>query len=121
MTENQNTLKEVCSILQICSGNIEHFIAIIEDENRSKNNTWFIVLLSFVIRLNTLWGTFIWDDRAAVVQNADVKPGTTIFDIFQHDFWGQNISAVDSHKSYRPLTTITYRLNWTLHRFYCTC
>lgn len=32
-----------------------------------------------------------------------------------HDFWGQDISKADSHKSYRPLTTLTFRLNHALH------
>lgn len=34
---------------------------------------------------------------------------------FHHDFWGQDIKLMDSHKSYRPVTTLTYRLNYIIH------
>jgi protein O-mannosyl-transferase len=30
--------------------------------------------------------------------------------MFQNDFWGNNITLKDSHKSYRPLTTLTFAL-----------
>lgn len=29
----------------------------------------------------------------------------------KNDFWGQDIALPDSHKSYRPLTVLTYRLD----------
>ena len=37
------------------------------------------------------------------------KSKTFLFDLFQHDFWGGHMSRVESHKSYRPLTVLTYR------------
>ena len=30
--------------------------------------------------------------------------------IFKHDFWGENLTSSSSHKSYRPLTTLTFWL-----------
>lgn len=38
-------------------------------------------------------------------------------DVFQNDFWGQNISLADSHKSFRPLVVLTYRMNYLVHGF----
>jgi hypothetical protein len=38
-----------------------------------------------------------------------------IQDILNHDFWGQDIRLSDSHKSYRPLTTLTFRLDHNIY------
>ncbi|KAM9953792.1 hypothetical protein ACTFIR_008886 [Dictyostelium discoideum] len=32
--------------------------------------------------------------------------------LLSHDFWGQDITKTDSHKSYRPLTTLSFRFNF---------
>lgn len=41
--------------------------------------------------------------------NKDVtEPG--LWNIFRHDYWGVNITSHRSHKSYRPLTTLTFSL-----------
>ena len=34
---------------------------------------------------------------------------TSLFEIFQHDFWGGSMSRKESHKSYRPFTILSYR------------
>ena len=31
--------------------------------------------------------------------------------VFSHDFWGDDMRDKDSHKSYRPITVLSYRLN----------
>jgi tetratricopeptide (TPR) repeat protein len=79
-----------------------------------------VVLAAFSVLLygNTLWGGFVWDDRAAIIGNKDVRGESNIFSIlFEHDFWGQDITLVDSHKSYRPLTTLSFRLNHFIHGY----
>ena len=65
--------------------------------------------------LRSLRGELFFDDEYTVVRNADVRGATPLLDIFAHDFWGLAISSVASHKSYRPLTTLTYRLNHSVH------
>jgi len=57
----------------------------------------------------------VWDDRAAIIGNTDVHGSRPISELFQHDFWGQDMTLHDSHKSYRPLTVLTYRLNHAYH------
>lgn len=52
-----------------------------------------------------------------VLYNNDVRPTTPLIKLMEHDFWGQPIQLVDSHKSFRPLTTLSYRLNFALHGF----
>jgi len=55
-------------------------------------------------------GQFVHDDIVAIVKNDDVKPDTSFTDILHHDFWGRSISSERSHKSYRPLCVVTFRL-----------
>ena len=73
-------------------------------------------LLSILIYMNSLHGDFVMDDSAAIVKNMDLRPNqTTLSDVFANDFWGTPIHTEDSHKSYRPLTVLTYRLNFWMH------
>jgi tetratricopeptide (TPR) repeat protein len=53
--------------------------------------------------------------RAAIMSNEDVHGMTPLSNLLVHDFWGQNITLADSHKSYRPFTVLTYRLNYAVH------
>ena len=53
-------------------------------------------------------GQFTHDDVRAVLKNADVVGANT--QVFQHDFWGGSMKEQSSHKSYRPLTVLTFRL-----------
>lgn len=39
----------------------------------------------------------------------DLKPATPLNNIWSNDFWGSNLSSNSSHKSYRPLTVLTFR------------
>ncbi|KAE9353073.1 hypothetical protein PF008_g5160 [Phytophthora fragariae] len=74
-------------------------------------------LLVFLAALLTAWTAnangFVWDDRSAVLSNADAQ-SSGLLDVFRHDFWGTHIRSTHSHKSYRPLTVISFRLNFLL-------
>ena len=61
------------------------------------------------------YGGIVWDDRAALSLNPDAIGLRPISQAFSHDFWGQDITAVDSHKSYRPLSVLSLRLNHAVH------
>ena len=54
--------------------------------------------------------TFIYDDEAAFLNNIDVSTAVPWRDHFRHDFWGHDVLDADSHKSYRPLCTVAFRL-----------
>ena len=85
-----------------------------------QSSTFFSVLLFVAavgLYVNTLYGGYVWDDRAAIIANRDVQGLNPIHDILRHDFWGQDITLVDSHKSFRPVTTLSFRLNHYLHDF----
>lgn len=54
------------------------------------------------------------DEAFAIVQNPDVKAGSVIKDIWVHDFWGQDLwpapgSGKWTHKSFRPVVTLSFR------------
>lgn len=70
-----------------------------------------IALLACAVYSNAISCEFVFDDEAAVVKNPDVNPASPLSDMLQHDFWGQDIKSNNSHKSFRPFTTLTFRLN----------
>jgi hypothetical protein len=67
--------------------------------------------LALLVYYNTLEAGLIYDDTRAILQNQDLHPWAPISSVFLNDFWGTPLSHTGSHKSYRPLTTLTFRLN----------
>ena len=52
----------------------------------------------------------MFDDHRAILTNGDLDAGKTSFwRLFINDFWGGHMSRIESHKSYRPLTVLTFR------------
>uniref|UniRef100_A0A8D3C6M9 dolichyl-phosphate-mannose--protein mannosyltransferase n=1 Tax=Scophthalmus maximus TaxID=52904 RepID=A0A8D3C6M9_SCOMX len=78
---------------------------------RAKLTVALVALLCFI---NSYDGEFVFDDSEAIVNNKDLKPTTPLNNIWTNDFWGSNLSSNSSHKSYRPLTVLTFRLNYLL-------
>ena len=76
---------------------------------------WQLLLLILVVYLNALKCGFVFDDISAVLDNKDLKPHTPWTSLFWHDFWGTPMSREHSHKSYRPLCVLTFRLNYLVH------
>ena len=71
--------------------------------------------LGCLVYLNSLGLTFCFDDEIAIVRNQDIRSNTSWSNLLHNDFWGTPMSSPDSHKSYRPLTVATFRLNYMLH------
>ncbi|KAK3796778.1 hypothetical protein RRG08_045784 [Elysia crispata] len=61
--------------------------------------------------VNSYDGDFVFDDSEAVENNQDLLLSTPLMSLFQHDFWGKKLGN-HSHKSYRPLTVLTFRWNY---------
>ena len=59
--------------------------------------------------MNSYDADFVFDDSEAILDNKDLNWETPIADVFSHDFWGQKIASNTSHKSYRPLTVLTFK------------
>ncbi|BES97585.1 Hypothetical protein NTJ_10399 [Nesidiocoris tenuis] len=70
-----------------------------------------IGLVGVICFQGSLDGTFIFDDVQAVVNNKDVQLATPIWKTFKNDFWGTELVSNTSHKSYRPLTVLSFRFN----------
>ncbi|KAF0697728.1 Aste57867_11614 [Aphanomyces stellatus] len=68
---------------------------------------------------NSLAAGFVWDDRAAILTNLDIRTDGpfSAWDLFRHDFWGTLLTSPSSHKSFRPFTVLTFRLNYALSGF----
>uniref|UniRef100_A0A1A8IGM2 dolichyl-phosphate-mannose--protein mannosyltransferase n=2 Tax=Nothobranchius kuhntae TaxID=321403 RepID=A0A1A8IGM2_NOTKU len=60
---------------------------------------------------NSVRGELVHDDVWAIVNNPDVRPGASLRNIFSNDFWGKRMADNTSHKSYRPLCILTFKLN----------
>ncbi|XP_059541033.1 protein O-mannosyl-transferase TMTC4 isoform X2 [Myotis daubentonii] len=71
-------------------------------------------LVSLVCFARSYDGEFVFDDSEAIVNNKDLRAETPLGDLWHHDFWGSRLSSNTSHKSYRPLTVLTFRINYYL-------
>jgi len=52
----------------------------------------------------------------AILKNQDLLPETPLANIWKDDFWGTPLRDSGSHKSYRPLVVLTFRLNYFFHQ-----
>ena len=88
--------------------------------NFSRNANAFILISSFLVFFPSLNGDFVFDDLPAIVKNPDLSDHSKLFDVlsnvFRHDFWGENLTSSHSHKSFRPLTTLTFWIQGKISR-----
>ncbi|KAH8026167.1 hypothetical protein HPB51_016586 [Rhipicephalus microplus] len=83
--------------------------------------TWIPMLCAGIVAVlcyaNSLDGDFVHDDIVAVVGNPDVigesrqhaSPASSSSWLWMNDFWGRPMADPRSHKSYRPLTVLSFR------------
>ncbi|KAM5172941.1 protein O-mannosyl-transferase TMTC1 [Mantella aurantiaca] len=85
---------------------------------------WMYALPALVAGLcfaRSLFGEFVHDDVWAILNNPDSRGETNLSSVFRNDFWGKAINDNTSHKSYRPLCVLSFRMNvylWGLDPFY---
>lgn len=76
------------------------------------NHIYAYALISFIavmVYLNGINGNFVHDDIPAITLNKDVIGVNKITLAFFNDFWGTPMDDANSHKSYRPLTVLSFR------------
>ncbi|XP_060065746.1 protein O-mannosyl-transferase TMTC4-like [Ylistrum balloti] len=73
-----------------------------------------VFILAGVCFVNSYDGDFVFDDSEAILNNKDLHGDVPVTDLFFHDFWGKKLTSKTSHKSYRPLTVLTYRWSHSL-------
>ena len=71
--------------------------------------------IAFILYIDTLDCGYCFDDESAILLNQDLRPHTPWTHLLEDDFWGASMTEKTSHKSYRPLTVATFRLNYMLH------
>jgi protein O-mannosyl-transferase len=46
----------------------------------------------------------------------DLRPQTPLLKLMEDDFWGAPLRSNASNKSFRPLTVLSFRINYALHQ-----
>lgn len=69
-----------------------------------------VFVLASIVHINGIFGEYVHDDLSVIVNNPDVQGSTSLGQIFLNDFWGRQLTHVLSHKSYRPLIILSFRL-----------
>lgn len=95
-TSNGSTRRRKSYSTERCDENLNGFYVV-------------LVIVTFVCYLNGLNGDFVHDDIPAITMNKDVVALNPAIALFKNDFWGTAMSDASSHKSYRPLTTVSFR------------
>ncbi|XP_075066641.1 protein O-mannosyl-transferase TMTC1 [Mixophyes fleayi] len=75
---------------------------------------WALALPALVAGLcfgRSLLGEFVHDDIWAILNNPDSRGETNLSSVFKNDFWGKAMNDNTSHKSYRPLCVLSFRIN----------
>eukprot|EP01088_Endostelium_zonatum_P016951 TRINITY_DN4795_c0_g1_i1.p1 TRINITY_DN4795_c0_g1~~TRINITY_DN4795_c0_g1_i1.p1 ORF type:complete len:933 (-),score=211.82 TRINITY_DN4795_c0_g1_i1:60-2828(-) len=103
------------SLQQDLQHNSQHF-----KRNESIYVPSFIIifLVSFAVFLNGLNGALVFDDAVAIGKNPDIRPEQTGWaSMWFNDYWGNpiNTPGVWTCKSYRPLTVLSFRINYMIH------
>jgi hypothetical protein len=60
----------------------------------------------------SLHGNWVYDDAGSVAKNVVVIGKVPTMEVFKRDFWGTPMNQPASHKSFRPVTTLSFRLNY---------
>eukprot|EP00928_Gymnodinium_smaydae_P017795 TRINITY_DN16800_c0_g2_i1.p1 TRINITY_DN16800_c0_g2~~TRINITY_DN16800_c0_g2_i1.p1 ORF type:complete len:731 (-),score=78.98 TRINITY_DN16800_c0_g2_i1:792-2984(-) len=90
---------------------------------QSRTGVWHVVAALLVIALTLPYyvcvGYNSWfvDEGFAIYRNPDARGETSIWDVLQHDFWGTHLNppeGYNTHKSFRPVITLSFALEWQL-------
>lgn len=95
---------------------IKHRTVNIMKEHQNMQMYSIVGIFGILVYLNSLPGHFVHDDLPAIVYNRDVLGTSSIYEMLLNDFWGMRMKLKESHKSYRPLTTLTFR--WVQWKFF---
>jgi len=73
-----------------------------------------VAVASLIAYGNSLKSEFLHDDIKAIIKNKDVFSPIGSSNLWKNDFWGVNLNSSLSHKSYRPITILSFRLSYYL-------
>ena len=74
----------------------------------------YVGLITFLAYYDNtaLHGSFVYDDAGTIKTNVVVTQKVPWTDVFYRDFWGTLMTEIQSHKSFRPITTLSFLGNW---------
>lgn len=77
---------------------------------------WYgiVAALAAISYSNSLKCDLVHDDVFAITENKDVHSRSSLLELFKNDFWGKPMASNTSHKSYRPLCVLTFRINFLI-------
>jgi len=78
---------------------------------------WFwTALLAYLayFDVRSLNGGWVYDDAGSVIKNVVVNGMVDWKEAFSRDYWGTEMKQSQSHKSFRPITTLTLKANFVL-------
>jgi protein O-mannosyl-transferase len=70
-----------------------------------------VIGVTLGVYLNSLECDFVFDDHLAIRNNRDIQTAS-LTQLWANDFWGRPLTNHNSHKSWRPLTILTFRWNY---------
>eukprot|EP00049_Salpingoeca_infusionum_P002891 m.60981 g.60981 ORF g.60981 m.60981 type:complete len:736 (-) comp11844_c0_seq1:98-2305(-) len=71
-----------------------------------------LVVASVVANVGSWDGEFVFDDMRAVETNPILSAREPYSALLTHDFWGTPMSSPRSHKSFRPVTSLTFKFQF---------
>ncbi|KAL9921887.1 transmembrane O-mannosyltransferase targeting cadherins 3 isoform 1-T6 [Glossina fuscipes fuscipes] len=109
------TLTQCATAINNCSATLSNNNSRLPFTSTNLFQLLCLVTVCTMCYYNSTQGALVFDDISAIRDNKDLRPSTPLGQIFLNDFWGTPMRKEQSHKSYRPLTVLTFRLNYWLH------
>ena len=81
---------------------------------------WFwtgLIAIIAYIDIRALSGGYVYDDAGSVIKNVVVNGMVDWKEVFNRDYWGTEMNQIQSHKSFRPITTLTLKANYVLAKY----
>jgi len=76
---------------------------------------WFwtgLIAIVAYFDIRALSGGYVYDDAGSVIKNVVVNGMVDWKEAFTRDYWGTEMKQAQSHKSFRPITTISLKANY---------
>src|SRR6056297_2072072 len=71
----------------------------------------FILLIVFLLYINTLDNPFIWDDEVIIESNKFIQEDFELGQIFTKGIWGAKLQA---NSFYRPINALTFAFDYMI-------
>ena len=81
---------------------------------------WFwtgLIAIIAYIDIRALSGGYVYDDAGSVIKNVVVNGMVDWKEVFNRDYWGTEMNQIQSHKSFRPITTLTLKANYVVAKY----